>query len=189
MSATAEKAPPPRLLEYFRSKVEPEMIKKFNFQNKHQVPRLEKIVVNMGIRMGVQDKAIVEAAAEELAIITGQRPVITRAKKSIAGFKLREGQPLGCKVTLRGRIMFEFFDRLVNVAIPRVRDFRGLPVNSFDGHGNFTFGLTEQIVFPEMELDKIKHVQGMDITFVTTSDKDDEAKEFLSLMGVPFVKN
>lgn len=183
-----QKTPAPRLLDYYRSQVVPEMMKQFKFKNVFQVPKIEKIVVNMGVKEGVQDKAVVEAAAEDLAQITGQRPVITRAKKSIAGFKLRQGQPLGCKVTLRGRIMYEFLDRLISVAVPRVRDFRGLPAASFDGRGNYTFGLTEQIVFPELELDKVKSVRGLNITINTTTDKNEVAKGFLEAMGMPFAK-
>lgn len=187
-AAEPEEKLTPRLKEHFRDVVIPEMMKKFNFTNKFQVPKLEKIVVNMGVKMGAQDKAAVEAAAQDLGLITGQRPIITRAKKSISGFKLRQYQPIGCKVTLRGNRMYEFMDRLIGVAVPRVRDFRGLPPSSFDGHGNYSFGLTEQIVFPEVELDRIKNIQGLDITFVTTSEKNEVAKELLALMGVPFAK-
>jgi len=180
--------PPLRLLEHYRNVVISEMKKKFGLKNNLEVPRLEKIVVNMGIKMGATDKAVVEAAVEDLAMITGQRPVITRAKKSVAGFKLREGQPLGCKVTLRGRVMYEFLDRLISVAIPRVRDFRGLSPSSFDGQGNYTFGLTEQIVFPEMEFDKVKNVLGMDITLVTSTQKNEQARAFLEFLGLPLVR-
>lgn len=178
----------PRFLAHYRDTVVSEIMKKFKFKNVFQVPKIEKIVVNMGIKQGAVDKGVVEAAAQELALLAGQRPVITRAKKSIAGFKLREGQPLGCKVTLRGRIMYEFLERLIGIAIPRVRDFRGLSAKSFDGNGNYTFGLTEHIVFPELELDKVKQVRGMDITINTTATNDEVAKELLSLMGFPFVK-
>lgn len=186
MSAVATEVP--RMLALYRETVSPELMKKFNFKNKFQIPKIEKIVVNMGVKQGAVDKSAVEAAAEEMAIITGQRPVITRAKKSIAGFKLREGQPLGCKVTLRGRIMYEFLERLIGIAVPRVRDFRGLSSKSFDGHGNYTFGLTEQIVFPELELDKVKQIRGMDITVNTSAKTDEVAREFLKQMGFPFAK-
>ncbi len=177
---------PLRFQELYKNEVAPELKKKFNYKNVFQIPKIDKIVVNMGVKQGAVDKATVEAAADELGIITGQRPVITRAKKSIAGFKLRQGQPLGCKVTLRGRMMYEFFERLIGIAVPRVRDFRGLPGKSFDGQGNYTFGLTEQIVFPELEIDKVKQVRGMDITINTTAKNNEEAKEMLKLMGVPF---
>lgn len=180
--------PTPRLKEHYRQAVIPEMMKRFQFKNVMQVPRIEKIVLNMGVKLGTQDKAVVEAAAQDLALITGQRPVITKAKKSISAFKLRQYQPIGCKVTLRGNRMYEFMDRLISVAVPRVRDFRGLPSNSFDGHGNYSFGLTEQIVFPEVELDRVKTILGMDITLVTSAEKNEVAKELLSLMGVPLAK-
>lgn len=179
---------PPRLRDHYRQNVIPEMMKRFQFKNIHQVPKIQKIVVNMGVKQATQDKAAVEAAAQDLGMITGQRPLITKAKKSIAGFKLRQYQPIGCKVTLRGPIMYEFMDRLLSVAVPRVRDFRGLPANSFDGNGNYSFGLTEQIVFPEVEMDKVKNILGMDITFVTSAKKNEVAKELLVLMGVPFAK-
>lgn len=187
-AAVSEEKLSPRLKEHFREVVIPEMMKKFSYTNKFQVPKLEKIVVNMGVKMGAQDKAVVEAAAQDLALITGQRPIITKAKKSISAFKLRQYQPIGCKVTLRSNRMYEFMDRLISVAVPQVRDFRGLPLASFDGNGNYSFGLTEQIVFPEVELDRIKNIQGMDITFVTTAKKNEVAKELLALMGVPFAK-
>lgn len=180
--------PVPRLKEHYRQSVIPEMMKRFQFKNVMQVPKVTKIVVNMGVKLGVTDKAAVEAAAQDMGLITGQRPVVTKAKKSISAFKLREHQPIGCKVTLRGNRMYEFMDRLVSIAVPRVRDFRGLPTKSFDGNGNYSFGLTEQIVFPEVELDRVKNILGMDITFVTTAKRNEVAKEFLSLMGVPFAK-
>jgi len=180
--------PAPRLKEHYRQAVVPEMIKRFQLKNANQVPKIEKIVVNMGVKLGTTDRATVEAAAQDMAMITGQRPVITKAKKSISAFKLRENQSIGCKVTLRGNIMYEFMDRLFSVAVPRVRDFRGLPFHSFDGRGNYSFGLTEQIVFPEVEMDKVKNILGMDITIVTTAKKNEIAKEFLNLMGVPFAK-
>ena len=180
--------PAPRLKEHYRQAVVPEMIKRFQLKNANQVPKIEKIVVNMGVKLGTTDRATVEAAAQDMAMITGQRPVITKAKKSISAFKLRENQSIGCKVTLRGNIMYEFMDRLFNVAMPRVRDFRGIPDSGFDGQGNLSIGIQEQIIFPEVEYDKIKKIQGMDITFVTTAGKKEEAKRLLELLGFPFRK-
>lgn len=163
-------------------------MKEFGFQNLHQAPRLVKIVVNMGVKEGAQDIKILEAVSQDLGLVTGQKPVVTRARKSISAFKLREGAPIGLKVTLRGSRMYEFFDRLVNVAMPRVRDFRGLADTGFDGQGNLTVGLQEQIIFPEVEFDKIKKIQGMDITFVTTAEKKAQAKRLLESLGFPFKK-
>lgn len=177
-----------RLLEKFRSEVIDEMMKKYEYKNVWQVPRLQKVVINMGIGQGSRDAKLIDTAASELAMIAGQRPVVTRAKKSIAAFKLREGMPVGCKVTLRGRRMFEFLDRLIHVAVPRIRDFRGLPNNSFDGFGNYTFGLDDQTIFPEINLDKVEQTQGMDITFVTSTCTDEEALDMLRLLGFPFIK-
>jgi large subunit ribosomal protein L5 len=156
------------------------------YANVNEVPRLEKIVVNMGVGAAVQDAKQLDAAVEDLRIITGQQPMITRAKKSIAGFKIRQGMPIGAKVTLRGDRMWEFFDRLLGAAIPRIRDFRGLPPNSFDGRGNYSMGVTEQLIFPEVDYDKVDRVRGMDITFVTTAKTDDEARALLGAFGFPF---
>lgn len=178
----------PRLRERYQKEIVPAMIKERGYKNPHEVPRLLKIVVNMGVKEGAVDIKILDAVKAELALVTGQAPVVTRAKKSIAAFKLREGSPIGLKVTLRGPRMYEFLDRLVNVAMPRIRDFRGLPDTGFDSQGNLSIGLQEQIIFPEVEFDKIKKVQGMDITFVTTTDKKEEAKRLLELLGFPFRK-
>jgi large subunit ribosomal protein L5 len=150
------------------------------------IPKLDKIVVNMGVGKATQDKAVLDSAVETLSKITGQKPSTTRAKVSVSGFRLREGNEIGCKVTLRGRRMFEFLDRLVSIALPRIRDFRGLNPNSFDGHGNYSLGLAEQVVFPEVDADKIHHTHGMDVTIVTTAKSDDQARELLRLFGVPF---
>jgi len=177
-----------RLLEKYKKEVIPEMMKKFNYTNVWQVPKLEKLVINMGIGEGSRDQKVIEDAVQELMQIVGQRPVITKARKSIAGFKLREGMPIGCKVTLRGRRMYEFLDRLIHVAVPRIRDFRGIPTDSFDGFGNYSMGLDDQTVFPELNLDKVMWTQGMNITFVTTSKTDEEAFEMLKIIGLPFAK-
>ena len=178
----------PRLREKYQKEIVPAMIKAQGYKNPHQVPRLLKIVINMGVKEGAQDIKILDAVKADLATVTGQTPVITRARKSIAAFKLREGSPIGLKVTLRGPRMYEFLDRLINVAMPRIRDFRGLPDTGFDSQGNLSIGLQEQIIFPEVDFDKIKKVQGMDITFVTTTDKKNEAKLLLELLGFPFRK-
>jgi large subunit ribosomal protein L5 len=175
-----------RLKEYYTKDVVPALIKEFQYQNPMQVPKLDKIVVNMGLGEAIQNVKIIDGAVQELAMITGQRPVVTKAKKSIATFKLRQGMPIGCSVILRKEIMYEFFDRLVNVALPKVRDFRGISSNSFDGRGNFSMGLQEQIIFPEIEYDKVEKVKGMNITIVTTAKTDAEARVLLKLMGVPF---
>jgi large subunit ribosomal protein L5 len=175
-----------RLLKTYREKIVPELKKKLEADNPFQIPMLLKIVINMGVAEGAKDFALLESHVEELGLITGQKAVITRAKKSIAGFKLRANDPVGCKVTLRGQRMYEFMDRLVSVVLPRIRDFKGVSNKSFDGRGNYSLGLQEQVVFPEIELDKIKHVQGMDIVFVTTARTDADAKELLMAMGVPF---
>jgi len=177
-----------RLLEKYRNEIVPAMMKQFGYKNRLQVPQLKKIVINMGVGEATQDTKILDDAAADLALIAGQRPVMTRSRKSISNFKLREGAKIGCKATLRGRIMYEFLDRLVSVALPRIRDFRGAPLKSFDGRGNYTLGLSEQVVFPELELDRVKRVQGMDIVVVTSSKTDEEAKTLLQLMGVPFAK-
>ena len=177
----------PRLLEKYRNEVTPKMMETFKLRNKLAVPRLEKIVVNMGVGEGLQDIKLLEKSMEELAIIRGQKPILRRAKKAIANFKIREGSPVGCKVTLRRAMMYEFMDRLLNVTLPRIRDFRGVSAESFDRGGNYTLGLNEQNIFPEMEYDKITRQQGMDITFVIKNAKSKEqAKEFLRLFGMPF---
>lgn len=177
-----------RLHEVYEKEIRPALQKQFNYGNAMQVPRLEKIVLNMGVGEAVNDSKIVNAAAEELALISGQKPIITRSKKSIAGFKIRENMPLGCKVTLRRAHMYEFLDRLVNIALPRVRDFRGVSAKSFDGCGNYSLGLKEQIVFPEINYDKVGEVRGLDITIVTTATNDEEAKALLTGFNVPFRK-
>ena len=182
------KAKPPRLLELYRTTIVPAMMKEFHHTNSLAVPRVEKIVVNMGIKEGAEDIKILEHLAHELAQITGQKPVTTRAKKSISAFKLREGAPIGLKVTLRKARMYEFMERLFNVAMPRIRDFRGFPATSFDGSANYSFGIQEQTIFPEVEYDKMKKLQGMDVTFVMTTSKKEEAKRLLELMGFPFRK-
>ena len=175
-----------RLKEKYHKDVKPALIKKFGFTSPMQAPRLSKIVVNIGIGEGTQDPKLVDAAAKDLAAVTGQKPSVRRAKKSIANFKLRAGIPIGCMVTLRGDRMYEFFDRLVSVAIPRIRDFRGVPARSFDGRGNYTLGLKEQIIFPEINYDKVVKIFGMDVTIVTTAANDEQSRELLSLMGMPF---
>jgi len=176
----------PRLKEKYLKEIVPALQKEFNFQNVMQIPRLTKIVVNMGIGEAVQDIKELDNASQDLAVITGQKPVIRRARKSISNFRLRAGMPVGCKVTLRGDRMYEFLDRLLNFAIPRIRDFRGVPGRSFDGRGNYTLGIKEQIIFPEIDFDKIDKTRGMDITFVTTAKKDEEAKALLAAFGMPF---
>ncbi|MCK4539030.1 MAG: 50S ribosomal protein L5 [Candidatus Krumholzibacteria bacterium] len=173
----------------YEEKVVPGLQKKFNYKNIMEMPKLKKIVVNMGVGEGITDAKLIEAAVKDLSIITGQAPVVNRARKAIAGFKLREGMPVGCSVTLRGEMMYEFFDRLVNVAIPRIRDFRGLNARSFDGNGNYTFGVKEQIIFPEINYDKILKVLGMDITIVTSAKTDEEARELIMLLGMPLKKD
>ena len=175
-----------RLEEHYSTAVMPAMIEKFGYRNAMQVPKLEKVVVNMGVGDAVRDSKKVESAVEELTLITGQKAVVTRAKKSVAAFKLREGMPIGCKVTLRGQRMYEFVDRLVNIALPRVRDFRGLSAASFDGRGNFSLGIKEQIVFQEIDYDKADGIRGMDVIVVTTANTDEEARELLRNLDFPF---
>ena len=175
-----------RFKERYRDEVVPVLLEQFEYENVNMVPRLEKIVVNMGVGAAVADAKQLDAAMEDLMIVTGQKPMITRAKQSIAGFKLRQGMPIGAKVTLRGERMWEFFDRLMSTAIPRVRDFRGLPTKSFDGRGNYSMGVTEQLIFPEVDYDKVDRIRGMDITFVTSAKTDDEAKALLGAFGFPF---
>jgi len=175
-----------RLKEKYRTQVVDAMMKKFGYENIMQVPRLEKIVVNMGVGEAIQNSKIMDAAVGDLTTITGQRPVVTKAKKSIAAFKLRQGMKIGCKVTLRGDRMYHFADKIFSIALPRVRDFRGVSPKSFDGRGNYSLGVKEQLIFPEIEYDKIDKVRGMDIIFVTTARTDEEARELLKLMGMPF---
>ncbi len=177
-----------RLQEQYKSTIKPAMLEKFGYANVMQVPRLEKVVLNMGVGEAVQDSKKIQAAVDDLTRITGQKPVVTLAKKSIAGFKLRDGMPIGAKVTLRRDKMFEFIDRLVTIALPRVRDFRGLNGRSFDGRGNYAMGLKEQIVFPEIDYDKVDTIRGLDIIVVTTAKTDDEARELLRGFNFPFVK-
>src|SRR5882724_1897037 len=177
---------PPRLRDRFRTAVIPAMMKERGYTNPFQVPRMEKIVINMGVGEGKENAKVVDFAVSDLQTIAGQKPVVTRAKKSIANFKLRENSPIGCKVTLRGARMYEFLDRLVNVALPRVRDFRGVPPKAFDGRGNYALGLKEQMIFPEISYDKVDKTRGMDIIMVTTADTDEEAKALLSHLGLPF---
>ncbi len=175
-----------RLKTYYEKEVVPALVKEFSYRNRVEVPRMEKIVVNMGLGEAIQNIKILDSAVRELAMIVGQRPVVTKAKKSIATFKLRKGMSIGCMVTLRRERMYEFFDRLVNVALPRIRDFRGVSPRSFDGRGNFSLGIKEQFIFPEIDYDKVDKVMGMNITVVTTAKTDDEARRLLKLMGVPF---
>src|SRR5881396_391721 len=177
-----------RLYQKYMSEVLPALKEKRRYTNVHQIPRMEKIVVNMGVSASLE-KGAIEDAAKDLALITGRKAVISKSRKSIANFKLRENQPIGCRVTLRRDTMYEFFDRLVATALPRIRDFRGLSIRSFDGRGNYSLGVAEQTVFPEVELDKIKRQQGMDITIVTSARTNDEALDFLKLMGMPFAEN
>ncbi len=184
--ASVSGSTPPRMRERFRSAVVPAMMKERGYSNPFQVPRLEKVVINMGVGEGKENAKVLDFATADLQAIAGQKPVITRAKKSIANFKLRENVPIGCKVTLRGPRMYEFLDRLVNVALPRVRDFKGVPPKGFDGRGNYNMGLKEQIIFPEIVYDKVDKVRGMDITMVTTARTDEEAKALLTHLGVPF---
>ncbi|MEG0216989.1 MAG: 50S ribosomal protein L5 [Raoultibacter sp.] len=176
----------PRLKEKYVTEIVPALKKDLELSNINKVPRLEKIVVNMGVGGAASDAKLLDAAIKDLRIITGQQPATTRAKKSIAGFHIREGQAIGCKVTLRGDRMWEFLDRLLATALPRVRDFRGIPVTSFDGRGNYTLGITEQLIFSEIEYDKVDRTRGMDITFVTTADNNEEAKALLDALGFPF---
>jgi len=175
-----------RLLTRYRKEVVPAMCKRFGYQNPLEAPRLKKIVINVGAGEGAHDPKLIEVIVQEIGHITGQRPVVTKAKKSISNFKIREGDPVGCRVTLRGRKMYEFMDRLVNVALPRIRDFRGVSPTAFDGRGNYTLGLKEQIIFPEIEYDKAEKIYGMDITLVIDCKTKEESQEFLKLLGMPF---
>jgi large subunit ribosomal protein L5 len=182
----SEQSYTPRLKTRFREQVVPSLMKELGLSNPMQVPRLDKVTLNMGVGDALKDGRMLEAAVDDLAVITGQKAIITKARKSIAGFKLREGMPIGAKVTLRGDRMWEFLDRLVSIAIPRIRDFRGLNPNAFDGRGNFTLGLTEQLIFPEIDYDKVVQVRGMDITVGTTARNDEEGRALLVALGFPF---
>ena len=177
-----------RLKDFYKSDVAPALMKKFSYTSVMQIPKLEKIVINVGCGDARDNAKVIDAVVSDLSAITGQRPVICQAKKSVANFKVRQGMNIGAKVTLRGNRMYEFLDRLLNVALPRVRDFRGINSNSFDGRGNYNMGLKEQLIFPEIEFDKIDKVRGMDICFVTTANTDEEARELLTMMGAPFAK-
>ena len=177
-----------RLKETYTNEIVDAMIKKFGYKNIMQVPKLEKVVVNMGVGEAKENVKILEAAMKDLEIITGQKPIQTKAKKSVANFKIREGMPIGCKVTLRGDKMYEFVDRLINLALPRVRDFRGVNPDAFDGRGNYSLGIKEQLIFPEIEYDKVDKIRGMDIIIVTTAKTDEEARELLTQFGMPFAR-
>lgn len=174
--------------DLYNDKIVKELMTEFNYKSVMQVPKLDKIVINMGIGEGARDDKFIEAASKDLEIITGQKPIITKARKSIAGFKLREGQVIGVKVTLRGENMYNFMEKLIKISLPRVRDFRGVSKHAFDGHGNYTLGIKEQLIFPEIEYDKIDKVRGMDIIFVTTAKTDEEARELLRFLGMPFAQ-
>lgn len=177
-----------RLKDVYKNEIIDAMVKKFGYKNVMEVPKLDKIVINMGVGEAKENAKVLESAVKDLETITGQKAVLTKAKNSIANFKIREGMPIGCKVTLRGEKMYEFLDRLVNLALPRVRDFRGVNPNSFDGRGNYALGIKEQLIFPEIEYDKIDKVRGMDVIFVTTAKTDEEARELLRLFNMPFQK-
>ena len=177
-----------RLRDQYENEIKDAMVKKFGYKNVMEIPKLDKVVVNMGVGEAKENAKILEAAMGDMEIITGQKPIATRSKNSIANFKIREGMPIGCKVTLRGEKMYEFVDRLVNLTLPRVRDFRGVNPNAFDGRGNYALGIKEQLIFPEIEYDKIDKVRGMDIIFVTTAKTDEEARELLTLFNMPFAK-
>jgi large subunit ribosomal protein L5 len=178
-----------RIKEQYKSNVIPTMQKKFSYKNPHQVPQMVKIVVSMGVGAATQNKALLDNAVKDMEQITGRKAIVTKARKSISNFKLRQGMPIGCKVTLRDEVMYEFFDRLVAIVIPRIRDFRGIPADSFDGRGNFSLGLKEQTVFPEIDYDKIDAVRGLNINIVTTAHTDDEARELLRELGMPFQRS
>lgn len=178
-----------RMHEKYKSEVAPALMTKFGYKSTMQIPKLEKIVVNIGMSDAKENPKVIDAAMNDLALITGQKPIVTKARKSVANFKLREGMSIGCKVTLRAEKMYEFLDRLFNVALPRVRDFKGINPNSFDGRGNYSLGIKEQLIFPEIDYDKIDKIRGMDIIMVTTAKTDEEARELLSLMGAPFYRS
>jgi large subunit ribosomal protein L5 len=186
MASENGKAEMPRLQRYYNEQVRPRLLEEFGFDSPMQIPRVEKVVINVGVGEAVKNPKLLESAVSELEAITGQRPVLRRAKKAISNFSLREGMPIGAAVTLRRVRMYEFLDRLINVAMPRIRDFRGIPTKSFDGRGNYTLGVKEQLIFPEIEYDKVDRVHGMDITIVTTTNRDDEALALLREMGMPF---
>ena len=177
-----------RLKEMYKNEIAPAMVAKFGYKNVMQIPKLDKIVINMGVGEAKDNAKTLDAAVKDLEIIAGQKVMVTRAKKSVANFKIREGMPIGCKVTLRGEKMYEFADRLINLALPRVRDFRGVSADSFDGRGNYAMGIKEQLIFPEIEYDKVEKVRGMDVIFVTTAKTDEEARELLRLFNMPFAK-
>lgn len=176
----------PRLKDKYLNDVVPALISKFNYKNVMQVPKLEKVVLNMGVGDVKENPKAIDAAVNDMSLIAGQKPVVTKAKKSVAAFKLRQGMNIGCKLTMRGDRMYEFVDKLFNVALPRVRDFRGVSQNSFDGRGNYSLGVKEQLIFPEIDYDKVEKIRGMDVTFVTTANTDEEARELLKLLGMPF---
>ena len=177
-----------RLKEQYLNEIVDHLVKKFGYANKMQAPKLDKIVINMGVGEAKENSKVLDSAMSDLEIISGQKPVTTKAKNSVANFKIREGMPIGCKVTLRGEKMYDFADRLINLALPRVRDFRGVNPNAFDGRGNYALGIKEQLIFPEIEYDKVDKVRGMDIIFVTTANTDEEARELLTQFGMPFKK-
>ncbi len=177
-----------RLQERYTNEITKNLMKKFGYKSTMQIPKMEKIVINIGVGDAVNNSKFLEEAVEELTLISGQKPIVTTAKKSIAGFKVREGQAIGCKVTLRGERMYEFLDKLVSISLPRVRDFRGVPKNSFDGRGNYTLGVKEQLIFPEIDFDKVAKLRGMDIVFVTTAKTDEEGRALLTELGMPFAK-
>ena len=183
---SAAPPPPPRLRQYYRDRVRPKLMQEFGFDNPHELPRLTKIVINVGLGDAPKTPKILDAVVEELGLITGQRPVVTKARKAISNFSLRAGMPIGVRVTLRGAHMWEFLDRFINVAVPRVRDFRGFPTRSFDGHGNYSVGVKEQMIFPEIDYDRVEKIHGMDITFVTSAGRDDVGMALLREMGMPF---
>lgn len=187
-AAKSQGAYKPRLQEVYEKEIRPSLQKQFNYKNVMQVPKLQKIVINMGVGEATGDSKITQAAANELALITGQKPIVTRAKKAVASFKLREGLGIGCKVTLRQQRMYEFLDRLINAGMPRIRDFRGVSPKSFDGRGNYAMGVKEQLIFPEINYDKVDQIRGMDIVFVTSAKTDEEAKALLAGFNMPFVK-
>lgn len=177
-----------RLQEHYTNEITKNLMKKFGYKSTMQIPKMEKIVINIGVGDAVNNSKFLEEAVEELTLISGQKPIVTTAKKSIAGFKVREGQAIGCKVTLRSERMYEFLDKLVSISLPRVRDFRGVPKNSFDGRGNYTLGVKEQLIFPEIDFDKVAKLRGMDIVFVTTAKTDEEGRALLTELGMPFAK-
>ncbi len=187
-SASNGSAPPPRLRARYRSEIVPALMEHFGYKNVMQVPKVQKVVLNVGLGEAVQNPRAIDAAVEDLSIITGQRPVVTRAKKSIAAFKLREGMPIGAMVTLRGPRMYEFLDRLIALALPRIRDFRGVSPNSFDGRGNYTLGLAEQLAFPEIDYDRIDRSRGLEMSIVTSARNDEEGRQLLTLLGMPFAR-